>query len=70
MNKTLNKKAYKLINTKSDDDSKYPLLLMVDKNTLEAMNIYIENNILDIDMLLRSAINSRIKFFEDTKILA
>lgn len=62
MNKTLNKKAQKLINTKSDDSTKHPLVLMVDKNTLEAMNIYIDNNILDMDSLLKSAINTKMKF--------
>jgi hypothetical protein len=69
MNKTLNKKAQKLINTKSDDSTKHPLVLMVDKNTLEAMNIYIDNNILDMDSLLRSAVNAKMKFLEDTQIL-
>ena len=69
MNKTLNKKAQKLINTKSDDSTKYPLVLMVDKNTLEAMNIYIDNNILDMDSLLKSAVNAKMKFLEDTQIL-
>jgi hypothetical protein len=69
MNKTLNKKAQKLINTKSDDSTKHPLVLMVDKNTLEAMNIYIDNNILDMDSLLKSAVNAKMKFLEDTQIL-
>ena len=69
MNKALNKKAQKLINTKSNDSTKHPLVLMVDKNTLEAMNIYIDNNILDMDTLLRIAVNNRMKFFEDTKVL-
>jgi len=69
MNKALNKKAQKLINTKSNDNTKHPLVLMVNKNTLEAMNIYIDNNILDMDTLLRIAVNSRMKFFENTKVL-
>jgi len=69
MNKTLNKKAQRLINKKSDDSTKHPLVLMVDKNTLEAMNIYIDNNILDMDSLLRSAVNAKMKFLEDTQIL-
>ena len=42
---------------------------MVDKNTLEAMNIYIDNNILDMDSLLKSAVNAKMKFLEDTQIL-
>lgn len=40
MNKTLNKKAQELINKRSEDSSKHPLVLMVNKNTLETMNIY------------------------------
>jgi hypothetical protein len=69
MNKALNKKAQRLINKKSEDSTKHPLVLMVDKNTLEAMNIYIDNNILDMDSLLKSAVNAKIKFLEDTQIL-
>jgi len=69
MNKALNKKAHRLINKQSEDSTKYPLVLMVNKNTLEAMNIYIDNNILDMDSLLKYLINSKMKFFEDTKIL-
>jgi hypothetical protein len=69
LNKALNKKAQRLINKKSEDSTKHPLVLMVDKNTLEAMNIYIDNNILDMDNLLKHSVNSKMKFLEDTKIL-
>jgi len=69
MNKALNKKAQRLINKQSEDSTKYPLVLMVDKNTLEAMNIYINNNILDMDSLLKHSVNSKMKFLKDTKVL-
>jgi len=69
MNKALNKKAHRLINKQSEDSTKHPLVLMVDKNTLEAMNIYIDNNILDMDSLLKGAVNAKMKFLEDTQIL-
>jgi hypothetical protein len=59
-----NKKALKIINTKSETDTKFPLVLQVKKNTLEAMTIYLDNNLVDIDELFKHYMNSKMEFIK------